>query len=362
MIALYIHIPWCVRKCPYCDFNSHVAVNGFNEEGYVVRLIDDLSHELMHTEFTFDTVYFGGGTPSLFAPESFARILSTVPLRSGSEVTMEANPGTIEHVDWSDYCAAGINRISLGVQSLTEHNLRRLGRIHGVEEALNAVEASLAAGFASVNIDLMFGLPDQTIDEALWELQQAAQLGAHHISWYQLTIEPNTAFASRPPILASMDYRAEMWEKGCLMLRDLGYEQYEVSAYAQSGNKCAHNVNYWQFGDYVGIGAGAHGKLTTSNGIFRSMRHKQPVRYLASAAVERFRIHRDQLPGEFFMNVLRLVDGVEESHFQERTGIEIDHIEPMLEELREWGLMDPLRLQLTEKGFSRLDSVVQRFL
>ena len=362
MTGLYVHIPWCIKKCPYCDFNSHVAVSGFDEHAYVARLIDDLSDELSIDEFTFDSVYFGGGTPSLFAPESFGRILGKVPLQAASEITMEANPGTTEHADWGAYREAGINRISIGVQSLSEHNLRRLGRVHGIEEALYAVANAVGANFDSVNVDLMFGLPDQTIDESLHELKQAAELSVDHISWYQLTIEPNTAFALRPPVLSSVDYRAEMWEKGRTLLQDYGYQQYEVSAYAKPGHRCAHNINYWEFGDYIGIGAGAHGKLTTPSGIIRTMRQRQPIRYLASASVERLLVDPLQLPGEFFMNVFRLIDGVEESHFQERTGLEIDCRELKLEELREWGLLHPSRLQLTANGFLKLDSVVQLLL
>ena len=361
-IGLYVHFPWCVRKCPYCDFNSHEAVGGFEETRYVDRLLQDLQEDPIASDRDVASIYFGGGTPSLFAPESFRWILESLPQRGSIEVTMEANPGAREHADFSRYRMAGINRLSIGVQSFSNLHLRHLGRIHDSIEARQAIDDALIAGFNSVNLDLMFGLPGQSMDQALAELELAADSGVSHISWYQLTIEPNTAFAVRPPKLPTDETRAETWERGRELLFAHGFEQYEISAFARSGHRCEHNSNYWRFGDYAGIGAGAQGKFGTRSGIVRSSRPKSPKRYLNGEEVRYETVRLECVPGEFFMNVLRLVDGVDQSQFESRTGLPFATVEASIRELREWELMHPERLQLTPVGYSALDSVVQKFL
>ena len=332
-LALYVHLPWCVRKCPYCDFNSHVVpAAGLPERAYVEALLDDLEFAASGCpDRELVSVFFGGGTPSLFSASSVGRVLERAGqlLRTapGLEVTFEANPGAVERGRFADYRSAGITRVSLGAQSFDDRALAALGRIHAGRETLAAVEELGAAGLDNFNLDLMYALPEQTPDAALRDLEQALSLGPAHVSHYQLTLEPGTVFERRPPPLPD-DETAWAMQLACQSrLAEAGYRQYEVSAYAAPGRECRHNLNYWRFGDYLGIGAGAHGKLTnTATGtVLRTARVRQPARYLAAAAAES-RIDEtrivsaDELTFEFFLNALRLVDGFDRALFESRTG------------------------------------------
>ena len=362
MSGLYVHIPWCVKKCPYCDFNSHAVRNGFDEPNYVSRLLDDLDEELDYVPMDIETVYFGGGTPSLFSAESFRQLVTHPALRSAEEITLESNPGTIERDSYSSYRSAGISRVSVGAQSFDPKQLHRLGRIHSDGEAKFAIQQATSAGFDSVNVDLMYGLPNQTREDAMQDLSRAIELEPDHISWYQLTIEPNTAFAHNPPVLPSDDFRAEISDAGCDLLAKAGYERYEVSAFARGGHQCRHNVNYWTYGDYIGIGAGAHGKFWLEDTLLRSMRPKMPLDYERGKPVIRSAVHRSELPVEFIMNALRLTRGVDYRVYEERTRLSINPLKPTLYELEASQLLEPGRLQLTGRGFEILDSVVAEFL
>ncbi|MCY3540336.1 MAG: radical SAM family heme chaperone HemW [Gammaproteobacteria bacterium] len=362
MSGLYIHIPWCVKKCPYCDFNSHEKDSGFDENRYVARLIEDFEEEVQRCSQPISTVYFGGGTPSLFAPQSFAEILARPELTDVTEVTMEANPGAVEHHDFAEYRAAGINRLSLGIQSFNDNQLPLLGRIHDANEARAACIRALEAGFSSVNLDLMYGLPEQSIDDSLQDLQTAIALQPQHISWYELTLEPNTVFGKHPPKIPPLEVRIEMSTQGIEMLGESGYQRYEVSAYARDHQMCAHNYNYWTFGNYIGIGAGAHGKIMRDERFLRTRKPKMPNSYLNGVDGTETVIDCDELPVEFMMNVLRLTEGVQEASFTDQTGLPLSQIEPQLRRLRSWGLMELNRIQLTPLGYSQLDSVVAQFL
>lgn len=363
MSGLYVHIPWCVRKCPYCDFNSHALRSSLPEMDYVDALLADFGRERERMGFDIASVYFGGGTPSLLPAHAFARLLDAFELSDGVEVTMEANPGTVETGGrMEDYAAAGISRISLGAQSFDDANLARLGRIHKADETRAAAAAVRRAGFDEFNIDLMFGLPQQTVAAAIADLECAIALEPTHISWYELTIEPNTAFARHPPPLPELDEKADIAEAGQAFLESQGFSRYEVSAYAQPGSETRHNINYWTFGDYAGIGAGAHGKLSLPYGIVRTAKARQPGSYLKCQSSEDTTIDARDLPVEYMMNVLRLVHGTDETGFFERTGLPIEAIADEIARLREEGLMRRDRIGLTDFGFLHLDTVVARFL
>ena len=362
-VGLYVHFPWCVRKCPYCDFNSHPLKERLREAEYRKALLDDFERELERfDDRRITTVYFGGGTPSLFSAETFRILLERVP--GAREVTLEANPGTIERGDFAGYGQAGITRVSLGAQTFDATRLNLLGRIHGPDDIANAAREGKAAGVDSLNLDLMYALPDQTVAEALDDLAEAIRLEPDHISWYQLTIEPKTEFARRPPLgLPDIDRACEIEEAGTELLERHGYRRYEVSAFARDGHRCEHNVNYWRFGDYMGIGAGAHGKSTKVDGeVVRTAKASQPRVYLNSGEAETTVVPHLELPGEFMMNALRLVDGVEQALFEARTGLGFDVLADRVTELVDWGLMDADRLALTPTGFRQLNSVVLRFL
>jgi oxygen-independent coproporphyrinogen-3 oxidase len=333
-LALYVHLPWCVRKCPYCDFNSHaVPAAGLPEAAYVSALLEDLEFAasgLQGRELV--SVFFGGGTPSLFAAESVGRVLrraaSLFRVAADLEVTLEANPGTVERGRFADYREAGVNRVSLGAQSFDDAQLAALGRIHAARETVAAVEELAAAGLDNFNLDLMYALPRQTLEGAVADLEQAIALGPAHLSHYQLTLEPGTVFARRPPPLPSDDSAHAMQVACQARLTEAGYRQYEVSAFARPGRECRHNLNYWRFGDYLGIGAGAHGKVTdaASGTVRRTARLRQPGRYqsapAAPARVEETRVlSGGDLAFEFMLNALRLVDGFEETLFESRTGL-----------------------------------------
>lgn len=362
-VGLYVHFPWCVRKCPYCDFNSHPLKEPLRETEYREALLRDLEQESERFgDRRITTVYFGGGTPSLFSPDTFRILLDHLP--DALEVTLEANPGTVERGDFADYRRAGITRVSLGAQSFDAARLNVLGRIHGTDDIGNAAREAKSAAIQSLNVDLMYALPRQTVVEALDDLERAIRLEPDHISWYQLTIEPKTEFARRPPSgLPDADHAAEIEEAGIALLASHGYERYEVSAFARNGHACAHNVNYWRFGDYAGIGAGAHGKVSGANGdVVRTAKASQPRLYLADGDYQSTTVKRDDLPGEFMMNALRLVDGVENELFEARTGLGLGVIADKVAEVVDWGLMRRGRLALTDQGFHQLNGVVGRFL
>lgn len=380
-LSLYVHMPWCVKKCPYCDFNSH----GLRSEPppyaqYIDHLLADLDAD--RADFgealggrPIVSVFFGGGTPSLFAPELIARLLDGVrerlPLVDDAEITLETNPGTVEHGSFNGYLAAGINRLSFGVQSFDDDKLRRLGRIHGADEAEAAVKSAQDAGYRNINLDLMYALPQQTLEGALADVERAVELQPTHISHYQLTLEPNTAFAANPPPLPDDDHAWAMQEACEQRLAAAGYGQYEISAYAQPGRRCTHNLNYWEFGDYLGIGAGAHGKLSDarSGQIRRRWKTRHPRSYMdAIGTPARIGgdsiVAVDELPFEYMLNALRLIDGVPMQAFSERTGLAIGHIAPALAAARErgWLLPDPQRLQTTALGQRFLNDVIGSFL
>jgi len=352
-LALYVHMPWCVRKCPYCDFNSH-ALRGPRPDGsYVDALLRDFERELaMIDGRTIETVFFGGGTPSLFAADDYARLLAGLrartPIAADAEITLEANPGTVERGAFAAYRQAGINRVSLGAQTFSASSLAALGRIHSPQETLRGVEELQAARLENFNLDLMYGLPEQTPAMALADVAAACALGPAHLSHYQLTLEPGTVFHSRPPPLPGEDAIWAMQTECQRLLADMGYEQYEVSAYARSGGRCRHNLNYWRFGDYVGIGAGAHGKLSLElpGRILRSVKPRMPGAYIAAAAGaearigERAPIAEDSLPFEFMLNALRLNQGFGDADFEARTGLGMQRVTPALLDARRRGLLE----------------------
>ncbi|MEZ5436395.1 MAG: radical SAM family heme chaperone HemW [Pseudomonadales bacterium] len=376
-LALYIHIPWCVRKCPYCDFNSHVE-NGFQETAYVQQLLLDLDRDLQWVQGrALHSIFFGGGTPSIFSSESIAAILQGVqqriPFTDNIEITLEANPGTAEAEKFSGFRAAGVNRLSIGVQSFSGENLQALGRIHNGDEAKRAVTLASDLGFERINIDLMHGLPRQTVEDALADLQQAIDLGVSHISWYQLTIEPNTVFYRQPPALPVDEVLWDIQQAGLSLLQKNGFAQYEVSAFAKEvagvSQACRHNLNYWQFGDYLGIGAGAHGKVTlpAEHKILRYNKTRIPKHYLqhqADKLAEQQVLQANDLPFEFMLNALRLREGVPSALFSERTGLPLEKIATVRKKLRDQGLLadDEQRLVATERGFLFLNDVLTAFM
>jgi putative oxygen-independent coproporphyrinogen III oxidase len=376
-LALYIHIPWCARKCPYCDFNSHEARGPVPERAYVDALLADLEQDLPRVwGRRIESMFIGGGTPSLFSAEALERLLSglraRLPLRLDTEITLEANPGTVERGRFAEFREAGINRLSIGVQSFDDEQLRRLGRIHDRRDAFAAAEAAHAAGLDNFNLDLMFGLPGQTVEQALADIANAIALQPAHLSYYQLTIEPNTLFHQSPPTLPDEETTDAIQRRAQAELARHGYERYEVSAYARGETRrCRHNLNYWEFGDYLGIGAGAHGKLTdpASGRIHRLWKLRHPRDYLERAGSPAGiggdePIHETDLPVEFLMNVLRLVEGVPAGLFPERTGLPLVALEPGLNRARERGLLvgDPKRLQPTDLGLRFLNDLLQEFM
>jgi oxygen-independent coproporphyrinogen-3 oxidase len=372
-LSLYIHIPWCVRKCPYCDFNSHAASPVLPEEEYVDALLADLDLDLPHVYGReLNSIFFGGGTPSLFSAQALGRLLKGVEQRirfaPDIEITLEANPGTFEQAKFSAYRGLGINRLSIGIQSFQEAKLKALGRIHNGDEAIRAADMARRAGFDNFNLDLMHGLPDQSEDDALGDLRQAIALAPTHLSWYQLTLEPNTVFWNQPPTLPEDDILWDIQEAGQQLLADNGYAQYEVSAYAQPGRPARHNLNYWSFGDFLGIGAGAHGKLSHPDGrILRTWKTRLPKDYLNPAkafqAGEKL-LGIDELPFEFLMNALRLTKGVEAALFRERTGLTLDSLAQARRQAEQRGLLqaDPTRLVATPQGQLFLNDLLQYFL
>lgn len=371
-LALYVHLPWCVQKCPYCDFNSHEARHEIPQRAYIDALLRDLETTLPRIwGRPIYSIFIGGGTPSLFAPEFIDELLNgiraRVPLSADAEITLEANPGAADEQRFAGFRAAGVNRLSIGVQSFSSALLSRIGRIHDGAQALHAVAAARAAGFDNINLDLMFGLPGQTGEEALADINTALELRPAHISYYQLTIEPNTAFAHAPPLLPNDEACWEMQSRGIERLAAQGYARYEVSAYARAAMRCRHNLNYWTFGDYVGIGAGAHGKITdaSTSWITRLWNPRHPREYMArpETAGERALTTGDAV-FEFMMNALRLIDGFTLELFTERTGLASDIVAADLDMAGERGLIERQgqHVRPTPLGINFLNDLVQIFL
>jgi putative oxygen-independent coproporphyrinogen III oxidase len=376
-LSLYVHLPWCVRKCPYCDFNSHEGRGALPFDAYVDALIADLEHDLpLVWGRTVHSVFFGGGTPSLFPPEFIDRFLQGASARlrfaPGAEITLETNPGTAEHGRFELYKAAGVNRLSFGIQSFDDGCLKRLGRIHDSADADSAVKLAQDAGFDNLNLDLMYALPGQTLAMAETDLQRAFALDPAHISHYQLTLEPNTVFAARPPQdIPDEDGAWDIQEHCQALLAEHGYGQYEVSAYARPGRRCQHNLNYWRYGDYLGIGAGAHAKITlgAEQDILRRWKLKHPTQYLAAAGTPAAiggddRIAPQRRPFEYMLNVLRLVEGFSLDSFESCTGLSRQDIEPQLQAAYAHGWLerDGDRVRPTELGRRFTNDVVGLFL
>jgi len=384
-LSLYIHVPWCVRKCPYCDFNSHEARGSFPEWEYVAALIRDLELALpLIWGRKVYTVFFGGGTPSLLSGESVAEILRQarmlLPLDLGAEITLEANPGTVEAGRFAAYREAGVNRLSLGIQSFNDAHLRALGRIHSADEAKRAIKIA-QRHFDNINLDLMYALPGnnqdktpkqmlgQTLEEALQDVQTALTFAPQHLSCYHLTLEPNTLFYLNPPSLPDDDVSSDMQQRIEELLTAHGYQHYETSAFAQPNHRAKHNLNYWQFGDYLGIGAGAHSKLSFHDKVIRQVRHKQPQAYMEQVAQDaplhsEHEVPRDELAFEFMMNALRLNEGFEAALFQERTSLPLSSIRRELEEAERRGLLfrDHQRIAPTQMGQRFLNDLLEIFL
>ena len=383
-LSLYIHIPWCIRKCPYCDFNSHQANQKLPETDYVAALREDLlfdKHLAQGRKLT--SIFFGGGTPSIFSAQAIGAILqdaeSIIGFEPDIEITLEANPGTFEQEKFSGFRAAGVNRLSIGIQSFNDVQLKALGRVHDRNEALRAVNVARKAGFDNINLDLMHGLPQQTLADAQADLTQAIALSPEHLSWYQLTIEQNTHFYSAPPILPEEDILVDIQDAGLQQLTDAGYYQYEISAYAKNKQRARHNINYWEFGDYLGIGAGAHGKITLAaqQEILRLWKTRLPKHYLESAQKITAHVHGHQnayagggellspetLPLEFLMNALRLNEGVPADYFTERTGLSLNALQPQWKALIAKGLVELTRerLHTTPLGRRFLNRVLEAY-
>ena len=372
-LSLYVHIPWCLRKCPYCDFNSHEQRGEVPEAEYVDALVADLESTLERVwGRRIHTIFIGGGTPSLFTPRAIERLLTAVRTRltvlPDAEVTMEANPGTFEADRFRGYREAGVNRLSLGVQSFDDMKLAALGRVHGADEARRALAAALEI-FPTVNADLMYALPGQSLEQAVADVREAVALGAPHVSAYHLTLEPDTHFHRFPPELPDDEVSADMQEAIEASLAQAGFEHYETSAFARPGQRARHNLNYWTFGDYIGIGAGAHGKLSFRDRIVRETRQRKPQTYMRAAlegnAIDETReVDADELPFEFMLNALRLIDGFPATLFEQRTGQPLATIVPQLERAQADGLIerDHARIRPTERGQRFLNEVIERFL
>jgi len=373
-LSLYIHIPWCIQKCPYCDFNSHAVKSNIPEDKYINALLNDLAGDLQLYDInqSLTSIFIGGGTPSLFKPESIDRLLrgveSQIAFTEGLEITLEANPGTFESHKFAEFRSLGINRLSIGIQSFNDGLLKKLGRVHSGHEAKIAAEIAHHSGFENFNLDLMFGLPDAKVDDSKNDIETAISLNPAHISFYQLTLEPNTYFHKFPPRLPD-DEAIFITQTDCQkILKEKGFSQYEISAYSQPGKQCRHNLNYWHFGDYLGIGAGAHGKISQSlpNGIIRSFKYKNPEQYLRNeagyggAAI----IPQTDLPLEFMMNQLRLKQGFCPESFQSHTGLTMNSLEPALSNNLKQGLLSKRdnHYACSDKGWHFLDTILQSFV
>ncbi|MGI9250719.1 MAG: radical SAM family heme chaperone HemW [Pseudohongiellaceae bacterium] len=374
-LSLYIHIPWCVRKCPYCDFNSHEAGDTFAEQEYVTALRDDLDADLdLFPQRELHTIFFGGGTPSLFSASGIADILTHVAnhfrFHPQIEITLEANPGTADAQNFRGYREAGVNRLSLGIQSFADHHLAVLGRIHDSSQAHQAIETAIAAGFDNINLDLMHGLPNQSEAEAVADVTRALEYEPAHLSWYELTIEPNTVFYSKPPVLPDEPVLVAQQQQGQAALAAAGYGRYEVSAFSRSADvQSKHNLNYWRFGDYIGIGAGAHGKVTRAddNSLLRTRKHKQPLHYMENHASRRVAcnaVDDNDRVMEFMLNALRLREGFDIPLFESRTGVAFSTVEKRVEYLQSLSLLERQRQRITAtvQGYQHLNRVLEEFL
>lgn len=370
-LSLYIHIPWCVRKCPYCDFNSHTLGDELPEQAYIDALLKDFSQALdLIQGRELQSIFIGGGTPSLFSAQALERLFEQlqqqITFAENIEITLEANPGTVEQARFADYRSLGINRLSLGVQSFSDEQLKKLGRIHDAKQAQYAIETVHRAGFKRWNLDIMYGLPQQSIDDALTDLKTALSFSPSHLSWYQLTLEPNTVFYKYPPVLPQDDCLFEMMQQGKALLAEQGLAQYEISAYAKPEQQCQHNKNYWLFGDYVGIGAGAHGKITLKNKIIRTTKLRQPNKYLTTEnkLTKQQVLSAADLQFEFMLNVLRLNQKVLWDIFSARTGCDWQQLKPKLVEAQQKGLLswNSEGCQVTEHGQRFLNDLQSLFL
>ncbi|MBY5992616.1 radical SAM family heme chaperone HemW [Ferrimonas balearica] len=372
-LSLYIHIPWCEQKCPYCDFNSHARKGVIPEAQYIDALLADLDRDCHWAQGRpLTSLFIGGGTPSLISPAEIARLLDGVakrlPLVADCEITMEANPGTLEADRFRPYRDAGVNRLSVGVQSFQQDKLRILGRIHGAEEARRAAKEACKAGFERFNLDLMHTLPGQSVSDALYDLEQAIELAPPHLSWYQLTIEPNTQFASQPPTLPDDDIQWAIFEQGKARLEAAGYRQYEISAWAKPGYQCQHNLNYWRFGDYLGIGCGAHGKITLADGqLLRTTKVKHPRGYLEAGRdpmATQLPVALEDQALEYYMNRLRLMEPMPLAELAERTQLSHAQVAKPLAwaEQRKLIRRDDQQMQLTEQGHRYLNELLAQFL
>ena len=373
-LALYIHIPWCIQKCPYCDFNSHAVKQGIPEQEYIAHLLADLQQDLpLVNGREISSIFIGGGTPSVFSAAGIGQILTGVKQRiactADMEVTMEANPGTVEAERFAGYVAAGVTRFSIGVQSFQTEQLKALGRIHDCDEAIKAAQLAATLPLQSFNLDLMHGLPQQNVAGALADLQQAIDLAPPHLSWYQLTIEPNTAFASRPPVLPPDDTLWDIQQQGLALLQQHGYQQYEISAYSKPGHQCKHNLNYWRYGDYLGIGCGAHGKITlpSRNSILRTVKIKHPKGYMDISRGymdSRQQVEPEDRPFEFFMNRFRLLEACPKQDFSAYTGLPITSVEDALAKAEQLGLINSTEThwQISPKGARYLNDLLALFI
>lgn len=372
-LSVYVHIPWCVRKCPYCDFNSHEAAGELPEARYIAALVADLESALPQVwGRNVQSVFLGGGTPSLLSEKALDDLLVALRARlqlvPNAEITMEANPGTFEQARFKAYARAGVNRLSIGVQSFNSQHLKALGRIHDGDAARRAIEMA-AQYFDNFNLDLMYGLPNQSSAQALQDIEIALSYRPHHLSCYQLTLEPHTAFYNHPPALPDGDVVAQLGELIETRLSEAGFAHYETSAFAQPGYRCAHNLNYWTFGDYLGLGAGAHGKLSSADGVVRQMRHKKPEAYMkameaGSAIQEQHEVTAAELPFEFMMNALRLCEGIPVNLFEQRTGLSFAVLTARLQQAEQRGLItrDFQWLKPTPLGQRFLNDLLQIFL
>ena len=372
-LSLYVHVPWCIQKCPYCDFNSHTTKGELPERDYVNALLQDFETSLDAIQGRkLHTIFIGGGTPSLLSPSAYERLFTGlrqhIEFSDDLEITLEANPGTFEQDKFTGFRQTGINRLSIGIQSFQDEKLKKLGRIHHGEEAQRAVGMAFTAGFTNINLDLMHGLPNQSQDDALFDLKTAIALKPTHLSWYQLTIEPNTVFYSRPPVLPEDDALWDIQEAGQALLAESGYQQYEISAYSQPGRQSRHNLNYWQFGDYIGIGAGAHGKLTLleEGTILRNWKTRLPADYLNPAKpfeAGNRTLAEEDLTLEFMMNALRLNQGVEARYFSQRTGLMLEKISNALKQADGLGFITLRNNKIapTTQGSLFLNDVLELF-
>jgi oxygen-independent coproporphyrinogen-3 oxidase len=376
-LSLYIHFPWCIQKCPYCDFNSHEQKSPIPEEKYIQTLLNDLEKDLpLIWGRKINTIFMGGGTPSLFSPKSIETLLAgiraRIPVSPSAEITMEANPGTLENERFFGFKEAGINRVSLGIQSFQDRHLKKLGRIHNSSTAIKAIEMVKQAGFNNFNLDLMFALPGQTLEQAVNDIETAIAFSPTHISYYQLTIEPNTAFYKQPPTLPDDDASWDIFETGQKILSQAGFSQYEVSAYSKTNKKCQHNMNYWQFGDYLGIGAGAHAKITDANkqNITRYWKYKHPKDYFNGVEKSYIsgsrEINGNELIFEFLLNALRLTDGFEPTSFLNHTGLTLSDLQktlqkPISQKLIHWPEIHS-RIETTDRGQRFLNNLLEMCL